>query len=318
MSLRWRMQHDSPIMLYITYLIDYFRCVPYKDVFDMNMPGAYYAYGFLGRVFSAYDDTGFRIADLACLSAILAVTWLWMRGFGRLVAWCGAVVFGLWYMGEGPMTSLQREFLILLPIAAAVYLAVARSGMRPAVRGFLVGLLFGAAAIVKTQSVVGFPVVIGFILLEYRDRGGGTGNDMVRFGSFSAAGFAAPFIVAAVHLLSVGAFSSFMDIAVNYWPLYTRLSGAHETIAGGERIRYLISNYLLFGYQRLWLVAGLCGLVTGVFLIRPEPAVRRRVGLLALLALSYSFYTILAGKFWRYHWIPFFYFVIQLGALCLA
>ncbi len=134
----------------------------------------------------------------------------------------------------------------------------------------------------------------------------------------SLAGFALPFLISLVHLWSIGALSSFMDIAVNYWPLYTNLSGVHETISGGERVGYLISNFFVFGHQRLWLVAGLFGLLSGVLLIRPDSDTRRRVVFVALLALAYSFYTVLAGKFWRYHWIPFFYFVIQLGALCFA
>lgn len=318
MSLRWRMQHDSPIMLYITYLIEHLNYVPYRDVFDMNMPGAYYAYGFLGRFFSAYNDLGFRIADLVCLAAILAVTWFWMKGFGRLVAWCGAVVFGIWYMGEGPMTSLQREFLILLPIASAVYIAMSRPRMRPGLKGFLTGFLFGMAATVKTQSAVGFPVVFVFVLLEIKDRDESAWREMIRFGLLSLAGFALPFLISLVHLWTIGALSSFIDVAVNYWPLYTNLSGVHETISGGQRLGYLVSNFFVFGHQRLWLVAGLCGMLTGVLLIRPEPDARRRVVLIALLALAYSLYTVLAGKFWRYHWIPFFYFVIQLGALCFA
>ena len=40
-SLQWRMVHDSPIMMYLTFLIDHEHYVPYRDFFDMNMPGTY-------------------------------------------------------------------------------------------------------------------------------------------------------------------------------------------------------------------------------------------------------------------------------------
>ncbi len=40
-SLSWRYVHDSPLMIYAGFLISH-GTVPYRDLFDMNMPGTYF------------------------------------------------------------------------------------------------------------------------------------------------------------------------------------------------------------------------------------------------------------------------------------
>ena len=59
MSLGWRLQHDSPIMLYIAYLIENLHYVPYKDIFDMNMPGTFMIHISAIKIFGP-DDIGWR------------------------------------------------------------------------------------------------------------------------------------------------------------------------------------------------------------------------------------------------------------------
>src|SRR5687768_13818935 len=61
-SLRWRYVHDSPLMMYAGFLIDR-GAVPYRDFFDMNMPGTYFVMWTMGRVFG-WTDLAFRLFDL--------------------------------------------------------------------------------------------------------------------------------------------------------------------------------------------------------------------------------------------------------------
>jgi hypothetical protein len=122
LSLRWRVTHDAPIMLYMAYLVDHGHAVPYRDFFDMNLPGSYWLYALLGRV-SGYGDFGLRVADLVCLGGLSWTTFAWLRRIGWQPAWASAVLFGLVYLDGGPMLSFQREYLLLLPISAAALLA---------------------------------------------------------------------------------------------------------------------------------------------------------------------------------------------------
>src|SRR5438477_11800905 len=54
-SLSWRMQHDAPLMMYFGWLQDAHGFVPYRDIFDMNMPGAHIAYMLIGKLLG-YSD----------------------------------------------------------------------------------------------------------------------------------------------------------------------------------------------------------------------------------------------------------------------
>jgi hypothetical protein len=69
-SLRWRTQHDAPLMLYVAWMMDAHGAVPYRDILDMNLPGTYFANLLIGRL-TGYSELGIRIADLSILGGIL-------------------------------------------------------------------------------------------------------------------------------------------------------------------------------------------------------------------------------------------------------
>src|SRR5512136_1101121 len=92
-SLDWRLEHDTPILYYSAFLMDRYDQVPYSDIFEMNMPGTFAFYFAVGRLFG-YGDAAFRIVDLALLTALLAMGFLFMRRFGRWAALWGVVLFG--------------------------------------------------------------------------------------------------------------------------------------------------------------------------------------------------------------------------------
>jgi hypothetical protein len=139
-SWSWRFQHDSPILLYVAYLMDQGR-VPYVEIFDMNLPGTYLAYYGLMKIFGL-SDAGMRAADLALLAGTLALTWLWLRPIGIRVAACGALTWGVMYLGFGPADTLQRECLMLVPILGGVLIFLKQEVSVPR-RYFGAGVAFG-------------------------------------------------------------------------------------------------------------------------------------------------------------------------------
>jgi len=313
LSLPWRLQHDAPIMLYLAFLMDKFDYVPYRDFFDMNMPGAYLASLLIGRV-SGYHDVGLRFIDLAILGAMMTVTFLWMRDLSRRAAWGGAVIFGLMYLRFGPETSLQREYLTLLPVATALWLLSFR-GLKGWLRLSGVGLLFGLAATIKLQAAIG---LLPVLVVEILDRRESRGLIMAAFASTLQVGlgFAVPFLALAVYLWRTGAMGAFVDISRNYWPLYAHLTGGHATIDGVERLRYLVARYREFGYQGVWFAPAAIGIFVAIFHSALTSQQKRLIMLVSLMALCYSIYQVLSGQFWSYHWLPFLYFVVQLSSLC--
>jgi hypothetical protein len=96
------------------------------------------------------------------------------------------------------------------------------------------------------------------------------------------------------------------------------LSGTFEVIPGIYRIAYLINEYCKLGSQTLWLVPAGLGVYLALFHSTLTDAQKRYVLLFLGLAVMYSIYPVFAGKFWQYHWLLFYYFVISLSSLCLV
>lgn len=320
-TLEWRMVHDSPIMMYIGFIIDKHGYVPYRDFFDMNMPGADAAYYLIGR-FSQYSDLGFRITDLLYLGAILGITWLWNRKLDWKVATAGALLFGLLYLKSGPYNSLQREYLLILPIVTSLWIASSRRG-HFAARSTLVGLLWGIVATMKPQAVIGFPLVVAYGLLESsgpRKSPGIRAFQLMMLELLPALlGFAIPLAFMVIYLVKNDALGSFLDIARNYWPLYNAITAVLTVdLVGLDRVRYLVEYLRQLGGNHLWLVPATVGAYVALFHATFSRAQKRQVVLLLALTVLYGLYPLIAAKFWFYHWLLFVFFLSQASGLCLV
>ena len=318
-SLRWRMMHDAPLQLYMAYLIEHLHYVPYRDFFDINIPGIYFVNVCIGLIFG-YSDLGFRCADLIYLGAILSATWHWMKKLGGRVAWCGAILFGLIYLGRGPIASMQREYLLLLPVIIALILASSNRWKSEAMNGMAVGFFFGLAAALKPHAAIAFPLVLSWRIIDRRRHPGApqaVSRVPVIIG-LSMLGFLLPALALALWLFQNGALQGFFDIAVNYWPLYGQLTGYHEILTGPPRAKYLLMNYMRFGGYGLYCIPAAVGVCISFLSSSLTSAQKRQVVLLIGLAFLYSMYVLWAGKFYTYHWLPFAYFMALLSSLCFV
>jgi len=314
-SLRWRMQHDSPLMLYAGFLMDRYGFVPYRDFFDMNMPGTHLFYYLLGH-FLGYTDRAFRFADIAYLAAISGVTWALLKDFSRRAALAGVALFVYYYLLKGQFMSLQREYLLLLPIGLAALLATSLPAMNEVLRWALMGFLAGVSFLVKPHSLIGLVVILVYRVYRLRSRGSrGLQANLLPCAAGLLAGMALPVGCVFFWLARANALPQFMEIAVNYWPLYGQLSGAHQPITGPDRATYLLTGFLRLGNN--WLIA-LYGLAGGGFALlatKGNAELRARTLMLGGLACAFAIYPLLAGKFWSYHWLPFCYSSLLVGSL---
>ncbi len=319
-SLPWRFQHDSPIMFYISFLMDHFGYVPYRDIFDMNMPGADFAYYFIVKIFG-YSDLGIRTADLLILSILLGVNWLWMRKISSRAAWMGSVLFGLAYLNLGAAKSMQREYLVLLPILAGVYL-YSSEPKAPFLRNIAIGFFFGAAATIKPHAAVGLPLIVLLEFLQMRKNLNISGSKQVwmftKHTLFPVAiGFCLPLAAVFIYFWATRSFAEFLDMAKNYWPLYAALGGDHKIRYGLVRAGYLFENFFALGGLTVWLAPAALGSFLALFHSPLDEKQKQQVILLVGLTICYGIYPVFAGQFWKHHWIPFMFFVIQTSALCL-
>lgn len=319
LSLQWRMEHDTPLLHYVAWLIDESGLVPYRDIFETSMPGALFFHLLIGKTLG-YGDLAFRVVDVAYVGLVSAVSWRLLRRWGGPAAAAGGALFGLVYLMGGPALSLQRDCLAVLPVAAGTLAAVEVGGGRTRGRVSLraaaaIGALFALAAGIKPQLGIGLPAALWYVSPPGVGRPAGR---ILREWGAAAGGFAAVFAIPLVWLVSTGGMPEFWRIFSRYLPLHLDLSGDHDIISGpGSRLGYMLESFLGFGGLRRLLPAAIGG--SALSLAGSAPAATKRPArLLAVMAVLYGACPALAGQFWNYHWMPFAWFACLLTALLLA
>jgi len=306
-STQWPITHDEAPLFYEAFLMRTDGLVPYRDLFDFQMPGSFIAYSILGFL-SGFDSFRIRILDLTILTALLVITFFILRRFGKTPAFAAAILFGLKYFQGGPSMALQREFLLLIFIALAVWISM-RDELTLKLR-ITLGLLFGLAAVIKPHAAIGLIPVLLFDMADMVQRLKLTLPNAAAKSIFpAAAGFLIPVLAMITWLGFTGALTPFITIAANYWPLYSQVNGLMEVATGAARMSFLLNQSVHLGGNGLWLIPAFIG----VYLNQ-----NKKTYLLASLALCYAIYPAFSGQFFPYHYIPFVYFIILLASLSFS
>ncbi|MBL8107881.1 MAG: hypothetical protein JNJ72_20100, partial [Anaerolineales bacterium] len=122
-------------------------------------------------------------------------------------------------------------------------------------------------------------------------------------------GFSIPFLCIIIWLASTNTLNPFLDIALNYWGLYSQINGELVILSNKERIPYLLYQTLRLEGNRWWLIPA-------AFVIYFNQ--NKKIYLLASLALCYAIYPAFTGQFFPYHYILFLYFIILLASLSIS
>jgi len=300
-SWSWPLVHDAPLMHYVAWLIAQ-GAVPYRDVFDMNVPGVYLLH--LGVIRMAGEgDRAWRLFDLGWLVLTAAALFGFSRRMGD--AWsalAAALLFVLYHLSGGAWRAGQRDFLLTLFLVLAAWGAARvweTGGARvPAAWG---GLAAGAGVMLKPQAALFWIACAAVAALGSRQSG-----TIRALALWCAAGLAVPVLVMG-WLAWRGGIGPFAAILTGYvLPLYSRVG----RVSVWEGIRWHV-----FGWQ-IWsclLALGLLGFARRV----PEPYGIRRW--LAVLGAVYGFLHFAAqGKGWEYHLYPFAVFACALASIPLA
>ncbi|MGD0576402.1 MAG: hypothetical protein ABSB61_13730 [Anaerolineales bacterium] len=320
---RWRYYADSPILFYISLLIDKYHLVPYRDIYDINFAGTYFAYLIIGKV-TAYTVLGVRLADFGLLGSILVLSWLWMRKVDGWMAGSAAIAWALTYLAVGPTMTLQREYLMMIPILCGL-VAHQRIGSRHLNWKYvLTGAGFGIAATMKPQAAIGLLAVIAWdiaTVLQKRDPDESPAAARRRaLQMLVAAGIGAlvPMLALLSYLAAHGALGPLLEIVTRYLPLYASMNGDHEVVTGWHRIQYLVLTFAKLGGYGIWLGPAAVGTYMALYGSGLSPQQKDHVGLLSSLTACYAIYPVFSGQFWPQHWLPFLYFLMQLAFLCLV
>ncbi|MCP5141380.1 MAG: hypothetical protein H6980_03365 [Gammaproteobacteria bacterium] len=314
-SLDWRMQHDTPLMYYAALLMDEYGRAPYRDFFETSFVGTFLLHLAVVKLVG-YSNTAFLGLNVLHVLAVALAGALLMRPFGIRAAIAAPAIFALLYLSHGPSMMLQRDYLVVLPLALALLAATqTRYPWRPASRAVAVGVLFGLAGAIKPQMVLGaLPV---WVYLAYADgrpshpsRALATGAGWLAVGGLLVIAPLLGWVVA------VGAWDEFRFLFRDYIPLHLALSKEHHLFHGREYLNYWLSEFVRFGGYA-WLLPVAAYGVWRCWRACPDPARRHRLALLVGVTGVYALLPGLAGQFWAYHWMPFAWCLSVLVALAL-
>ena len=297
----WPLVHDAPLMHYVAWLVAQ-GAVPYRDVFDMNMPGVYLLHlGVIALV--GEGDRAWRLFDLAWLVLTAAALFGFARRMGD--AWSGlaaALLFVLYHLSGGAWRAGQRDFLLALCLVLAAW-GAARAWETGGARAPLLwgGLTAGAGVMLKPQAALFWIACAAAIALGARR------SAMFRaLGFWCAAGLAVPVLVMG-WLAWRGGAGPFAAIVTDYvLPLYSRVG----RVSLWEGLRWHAFGWQIWSCLIALALLGIAG--------RPQPpyGIRRW---LALLGAAYGFlHFAVQGKGWEYHLYPFAVFVCALASIPLA
>ena len=215
---RWPLMLDAQVMHYVNFLMDH-GFAPYRDISDMNMPGAYLMERFSMVVFGP-GDLGFRIYDFFLMGTMtlgmIAIAWPydWMAGL------FSGVLFAMIHATDGPKGTGQRDevMAVLMVLGFAFLFHAVRKGI-PAWMA-LGGFFFGMATMVKpTIAPLGvLLLLLGALALRKK------GARVLAFVVYGALGACVPAVIFAGFLLHYHALDAFLYLNRTMTAYYAHLN----------------------------------------------------------------------------------------------
>jgi hypothetical protein len=158
MRRHWPMVGDAALLRYAVFLIQH-GWTPYRDVVDINMPGAYWATAF-GMSLAASVDASWRIFDVGLVGLTGVGYFVIARPYSRVAALFATALLLLVHGQDGVQQAGQRDLVIaaLLVVAVAFLLEAVRRDSCLYLVPF--GLAVGVSATIKPTTVP-----LGIVLL---------------------------------------------------------------------------------------------------------------------------------------------------------
>lgn len=309
LSLQWPMMREGHFLHYMAYLVNEHGFAPYRDVLETSWFGTVLFHSAIGQLFG-YTSSGFRQADLLYLAALLLVTWRILNRFDHWLAWVGTLSTGLMYLHYGPANSLQRDYVLVLPITLSLLISL-QSPWRSNTRALLIGACFGAVVSIKPHAIIGLPVVLGLLYSQSKE-----GRSAWQIIGCCGIGGTAVFAAGLLWLWWRGGLAAFIDMTLHYLPLYQSFNGAHQITTPTERWQSTVFWWRYFLW--IWPYSVAIGLLHAWFNSDNPSTQRPLILAIAGLAVCFNLYPLIAGKFWDYHWIPYSFFSVLGTSLLLA
>ena len=221
-SIHWQWMFDESVMHYINLLRDHGKA-PYRDILDINMPGAYLVDGWAIRIFGR-GDLGWRFYEYLLLGLMSAAMLVIARPYGWFAGWFGAAMFILAHATDGPQMATERDEI--MTVLALVGIAFSFEALRRRKPWLMVpfGFAMGMACTLKpTAAPLGLVVLAmaGYALHRRREA-------PAAYVGLGALGLVLAGAVIVEFFWSTHSFAAFVGLMRNLVPYYTTLAKASD------------------------------------------------------------------------------------------
>ncbi len=246
-SIHWHWMFDESVFHYINFLMDRGKA-PYRDIIDINMPGAYFIDGWAIWVFGT-GDLGWRMYEYLLLTLLVAAMIVIARPYDWFAGVLGGGLFVLVHALDGPQMATERdEIMTVLIVAGYAFLFSALRRRRPllmAPAGFLLGL----AGSVKPTAVPLGLVLLGMAAFalwrEKRAVGAYLSSGLVGMG---LAG-----VVIAGFFVRTRSFPAFLGLMRGIVPYYVSLAPVPYSVLFGLLINKWMAVLCLLAVTAIWM-----------------------------------------------------------------
>lgn len=294
----WGLTTDAPIFHYIADRMMHGE-IPYRDMFDMNMPIVYWIHFTVVRSIGG-SDIAWRAVDLAALACICILIYTPVARFSRLSGILVVCVVSLFHFSGGETAVGERDFFLLVPLSAfalSFYRALDRSSS--STLEFLIsGTLLGIATFIKPTCLVVFGLFSLYLVFAGRFNRDSI-RDLLVFGS----GLTIVAAIVLLHLSAIGALRDFLSIQINF--VFNVYSQVRVPMPWGR-----LPRVLPFVLPISLALVGLMGNV--------DERIRRLALIFAMLATFGIVNFAAQGLHWPYHLYPAVVFGIAMAGAAHA
>jgi len=305
-SFTWPMDGDLSFLYYVSWLMNEHDFVPYRDVHETSFFGTFIFYSTLTKCIG-YSTLAFHIVDTIYFVLLSVVMFLLLKPFGKLVGLLAIGLFGEFYYQYGSGVHLQRDFVALLPVAIALFIATSRSRPAQSLQQIFVGALFGAAACIKPQFGLGLFPALALIYYQNESRQIWDYKSLLKILLWSATGFVMVWIAGLLWLYTHGVLNNFFDMTFNYLPQYSSINGRNYSRTTEDALSGAAK--WLAGMLQVFLLPLLLSLFAVMRSVEISVAKKKSLIIIVGLWVLYLVYVPMAGKYWEYHILPSCYFL---------
>jgi Dolichyl-phosphate-mannose-protein mannosyltransferase len=300
----WPVVADAALMQYTVFLIGH-GWAPYRDLLDVNMPGAYLATA-IGMRLPGSLEASWRLFDLSLVAAAGAAYYAIARPYSRFAALFAGVMLLLVHGQDGIQQAGQRDLAMAVLLLAGV--AFLLTAIRTQRASYLLpfGLAIGLASTIKPTAL---PIGAVLLALAIAHRAGwlrdkrSHGRGLIAWTALGLAGILAPLAAMLLWLARHRSLAAWLQTERVLLPYYAALGSRPPGFTLLHSLSPLLPLILL------WL---LCVAAGGPRWPRFERLVLATVTALSLLAL------LAQGKALPYQRYPMLAFLLLLIATDLA